>query len=74
MHRKSSKKPTADEIIDEMKSGEVESSLILLLKKDGDRVYMHPFESELHALEFLEIMVAGLRCDVFETVMKRSLN
>lgn len=74
MHKKSSKKPSADEIIDEMKAGEVESSLILLLKSNGDRVYLHPFDTDLYALEFLEIMVAGLRCDVFESIMKRSLN
>jgi hypothetical protein len=48
--------------------------MILYINKDDERVYLHPFESDIHALEFLEIMIAGLRADIMEQIMKRSLN
>lgn len=53
---------------------DVESSMILILKKDGERMYLHPFEGEIHALEFLELMVSSYRIDIMEKIMKRSLN
>jgi hypothetical protein len=57
-----------------MEDGEIESSMVIYITTEGDRVYLHPFDTEISALEFLEVMVAGLRSDVFESIMKRSLN
>ena len=48
--------------------------MILCLNDDGERVYLHKFPDEVSALEFLEIMAAGLRADILERVVKRSLN
>lgn len=48
--------------------------MILSVTKDGERVYMHPFEDEVVALEFLEIMVAGFRNDLIEKALKRMVN
>ena len=48
--------------------------MVIYITTEGDRVYLHPFDTEISALEFLEVMVAGLRSDVFESIMKRSLN
>lgn len=50
------------------------SSMMMYINSEGDRVYMHPFDTEPEALEFLEVMAAGLRADIFESLMKRSLN
>lgn len=62
------------EIIEQIKNDEVEASMILCLNDDGDRVYLHHFPDEIGALEFLEIMAAGLRADILERVVKRSMN
>jgi hypothetical protein len=48
--------------------------MILCVTKDGDRIYMHPFEDEITALEFLEIMVNGFRNDLIEKALKRMVN
>lgn len=48
--------------------------MVLMTTKDGDRLYLHPFEDELHALEYLELMVASYRVDMMERVIKRSMN
>jgi hypothetical protein len=48
--------------------------MVLYTKESGERAYLHPFESEIHALEFLEIMVSSLRTDIIEKLMKRSIN
>lgn len=54
--------------------GDVESSMVLITTTDGERMYLHPFEDDLHALEFLELMVASYRVDMMERVIKRSMN
>jgi hypothetical protein len=74
MPRKSSKKLDATEVIEQIKDGEVEESMILYITSEGDRIYLHQFENRVHALEFLEIMVAGLRADILESMDVRSLN
>lgn len=53
---------------------EVESSMIVILTNNGDRMYLHPFENDIQALEYLELMVASFRADVLESVVKRSMN
>lgn len=55
-------------------AGEIDSSMILSVTKEGDRIYMHPFEDEVAALEFLEIMVNGFRNDLIEKALKRMVN
>lgn len=62
------------EFIRKMENGEIDSSMVIYVTTEGDRVYLHPFDTEISALEFLETMVAGLRADVMESIMKRSLN
>lgn len=74
MPRKSSKKLDSTEVLDQIKDGEIEESMIVYITSEGDRVYLHQFDSRVHALEFLEIMVAGLRADILESVDVRSLN
>lgn len=74
MPRKSSKKSEATETLDDIEDGNIEESMIVYVTKDGERVYLHTFESRIHALEFLEIMVAGLRADILESLETRSLN
>lgn len=63
-----------DKAIERFNAGEVDSSMVLLVTNDGERMYMHPFEDDLHALEFLELMVASFRVDMMERVVKRSMN
>ena len=48
--------------------------MIVYITTEGERIYLHSFENRIHALEFLEIMVAGLRADILESLEVRSLN
>jgi hypothetical protein len=48
--------------------------MILVVTNDGERIYMHPFEDELAALEFLETMTNGFRNDLLEKALKRMVN
>jgi hypothetical protein len=48
--------------------------MILIVTNEGERIYMHPFEDELAALEFLELMVNGFRNDLIEKALKRMVN
>lgn len=63
-----------EEALKRFTDGDVDSSMVLMTTKDGDRLYLHPFEDELHALEYLELMVASYRVDMMERVIKRSMN
>lgn len=74
MPKRSSKKSDATETLTDIEDGNIEESIIVYVTKEGERVYLHTFESRVHALEFLEIMVAGLRADILESVEMRSLN
>lgn len=58
----------------QLDAGEIDSSMILSVTNEGERIYMHPFEDELAALEFLEIMVNGFRNDLIEKALKRMVN
>lgn len=53
---------------------EIDSSMIIILTKEGDRMYLHQFDEELHALEYLEMMLASFRTDILEKVIRRSMN
>lgn len=74
MPKKSPKNSTAIEELRQLDAGELEASMVLYINNEDERVYLHPFESDIQALEFLETMVAGLRADILENLMKRSLN
>lgn len=74
MQKKSSKQSSITEAIEDIKEENIDVAMILYTKEDGERAYLHPFESELHALEFLEIMVSSLRADIIEKLIKRSVN
>lgn len=68
------KKSLADDLLRKFSDGEVESSMILMLSVEGERLYLHQFDDDIHALEFLELMAAQLRADVLESIVKRSMN
>lgn len=74
MPKKSSRSAGVDEALAKFAAEEIESSMVLLVTEDGERMYLHPFEDDLHALEFLELMVASYRVDMMERVVKRSMN
>lgn len=62
------------EALEALSADNIESSMVILLTKDGDRMYLHPFVDDISALEFLELMVSSYRTDMFEKIMKRSMN
>lgn len=64
----------ADEIIDKLKNGDVDISMVLLLTKDGERLYLHSFDDEIDALTYLEQMTALYRIDMIEKAIKRGMN
>ena len=63
-----------DEALRRYQNDEAEGSMILMLMDDGERVYLHPFEDEISALEFLEQMCASFRTDMIAAATKRGLN
>lgn len=71
MPKKSISKQSA---IRALEDEDYESSMILLMKEDGERIYLHPFDDDLAALDFLETMVSSFRIDMLERVMRRSMN
>lgn len=73
MPKKSAKSITPKIALQGLSDEEISSSMLLYIS-DDERVYLHPFDTDIQALEFLETMVAGLRADILEQIMKRSLN
>lgn len=63
-----------DDALRRYQNDEAEGSMILMLMDDGERVYLHPFEDEISALEFLEQMCASFRTDMIAAATKRGLN
>lgn len=72
MPTKSSKK--SDDTFDGLDPEELVESMILGVTSDGECVYIHTFEDDIRALEFLETMVAGFRSDVLNSIYKRFHN
>lgn len=68
-----STKKSANEI-DEFDPTELVESMILGVTDDGKCVYMHTFDDDIRALEFLETMLAGFRGDVLSELFKRFHN
>lgn len=72
MPTKSKKKP--DDTFDGMEPEELVDSMILGVTSDDECVYIHTFEDDIKALEFLETMVAGFRSDVLANLLRRFSN
>lgn len=68
MQRKSTERPDDDDPV------ELEESIILGVTPDGDCVYIHSFDDDIRALEFIEVMAAGFRADIMLSLIKRSVN
>lgn len=49
-------------------------SMILGVTSEGECVYIHSFEDDIRALEFMETMVASLRADILSGLFRRSVN
>jgi len=49
-------------------------SMILGVTTEGECVYIHSFEDDIKALEFLETLTAGFRSDILSGLVRRSLN
>jgi len=62
------------DILRQLDADNVDSSMILVVTNEGDRIYMHPFENDLTALEFLELLTNGFRNDLIEKALKRMVN
>lgn len=53
---------------------ELTNSMILGVTSDGECVYIHTFDDDITALEFLETMVAGYRADILSGLFRRFNN
>lgn len=69
---KSTKKP--DDTFEGMDQEELVESMIMGVTNDGECVYIHTFEDDIKALEFIEVMAAGFRADVLAGLFKRLHN
>jgi hypothetical protein len=58
----------------ELSDDDYDNSMLIIMKDDGERLYLHGFEDDLTALDFLETMVASFRIDMMERIMRRSMN
>lgn len=67
MPRKSTERP--DDEVDDL----VES-MIIGVTEDGECVFIHNFEDDIRALEFLEMLTANLRSDILSGLVRRSVN
>lgn len=74
MPKKSREQLDTNDLVRKLDAENVESSMILVVTNEGERMYMHPFEDEIMALEFLEHMVTGFRNDLIEKALKRMVN
>lgn len=74
MPKKSPERLEKSDIVRQLDADNVDSSMILIVTNEGERIYMHPFEDELAALEFLELMTNGFRNDLIEKALKRMVN
>lgn len=74
MPKKSPERLERSDIVRQLDADNVDSSMILIVTNEGERIYMHPFKDELAALEFLELMTNGFRNDLIEKALKRMVN
>lgn len=69
---KSTKK--RDDTFEGMDPHELVESMILGVTEDGECVYIHTFDDDIQAIEFLETMLAGFRSDVLSSLFRRFNN
>jgi len=48
--------------------------MILGVTSEGECVYIHTFEDDIKALEFLETLTVGFRSDILSGLIRRSMN
>jgi hypothetical protein len=48
--------------------------MILGVTTEGECVYIHTFDNDIQALEFMETAAAGLRAEILSSMYKRSMN
>lgn len=63
-----------ESVLRQLDADDFDSSMLLVMREDGERLYFHPFEDDLSALDYLETMVSAFRIDILERLMKRSVN
>lgn len=68
MPRKSKDEP------DDLDVGELEESMLLGITSEGNCVYIHSFDDDIRALEFLESLTAGFRAEILSGLFRRSVN
>ena len=68
MPRKSKDEP------DDLEVGELEESMLLGITSEGNCVYIHSFDDDIRALEFLESLTAGFRAEILSGLLRRSVN
>lgn len=71
MRRKSTPKQLNEPTLE---NTELEESVILGVTADGDCVYIHSFDDDFRAIEFIEILLAGFRAEVLSEMFKRQIN
>lgn len=72
MPKPSTKKPTLRQRGKQPK--ELLESMILGVTEEGECVYIHTFDNDIQALEFMETAAAGLRAEILSSMYKRSVN
>lgn len=58
----------------EFDSEDLVESMILGVTSEGECVYIHNFEDDIRALEFLETLTVGFRSDILSGIIRRSVN
>lgn len=59
---------------DDLDIGELEESMLLGITSEGNCVYIHSFDDDIRALEFLESLTAGFRAEILSGLFRRSVN
>lgn len=55
-------------------SEDLVESMILGVTSEGECVYIHTFDDDIRALEFLETLTVGFRSDILIGLSRRSMN
>lgn len=71
MPSKSTKKPAADK---EQNLNNLSEFFVTGVTDEGDCVYIHSFDDDISALEFLETLLAGFRSEVLSGIARRFMN
>lgn len=66
--------PDKEDIKKLLEDTKVEATMVIMITDDNERIYLHHFDSDLEALEYLEQMTALYRVDMIEKAIKRGMN